>query len=300
MPTLQQHHQKLIEKTFAKQDRYGRFAYDPEIKKSRPGYEHYLPKYKTTLWTLITLADLKCNPKDKRARKALSLILKDMYRPKRGIFGWSKDTYGSHEPAPCLNGNILYLYFYFGRKRTKKLENVIKFFHKYQRFDDGNFKTPRKSPYNGRKDRCFSAHTCYWGVTKLFKGLSFIPLSERTLESHELMRNCVEFIMLHNVCYSSHHKNKLLHHMIERLTFPNMYQSDFLEILWLLKREGINNKRMKKALNLLSSKQNKDGTWHLERPVANLIISLGKKNKPNLFITERAQEVLEYYKAPRF
>jgi len=78
-----------------------------------------------------------------------------------------------------------------------------------------------------------------------------------------------------------------------------MYQSDFLEILWLLKREGVYDSRMKKALKLLKSKQNKDGTWNLERIVTNIIVSCGKKNKPNPFITQRAHEVLKYYKAPR-
>lgn len=296
---LQQNRKTFIEKIFAKQDRYGRFAYDPKIKKYSPGYEHYLPKYSSTLWTLILLADLKCNPKEKRAHKALNLILKDMYRPKRGVFGWSEDPYGSHEPSPCLNGNILYLYFYFGKRLNKKIENIISFFHKYQRFDDGDFKTQNEFPYCGQRDCCYSSHTCYWGVTKIFKGLSFIPLQERTLKSHELMRKCIDFILLHNVCYSSHKKNKLLHHMIERLTFPDMYRTNFLEILWLLMRESVNDKRMKKALKLLKSKQNKDGSWNLEQPVANLIVPVGKKNKPNPFITERAKEVLEYYKAPR-
>lgn len=299
MQDLQTQRQELIEKIFSKQDRFGRWAYDSQIKKTKPGYEHYLPKYKSTLWTLILLADLKCDPKDKRAKKALRLILKDMYKPKTGIFGWTKDTYGSHEPAPCLNGNILYLYFYFGYKRTKKIENVIKFFHRYQRFDDGNFKTPNEFPYTGRKDRCYDSHTCYWGVTTLFKGLSFIPLSERTLETHELMRKCIDFILLHNVCYSSHNKNKLLHHMIDTLVFPDIFRTNFLGILWLLMRESVNDNRMQRALKLLKSKQNKDGSWNLDKPAPDLIITLGKKNKPNPFITERAKEVLEYYQNPR-
>ncbi|MBN2015805.1 hypothetical protein JW766_03140 [Candidatus Dojkabacteria bacterium] len=289
---------KLIEKIFSKQDKLGRWAYDKKIKRTRPGYEHYIPAYKATLWTLITLADLKCSPNDSRAKKALKILLRDFYKPKTGIFGWSDNTYGTHEPSPCLNGNLLYLYFYFGGKTTKKILNVIKFFHKYQRFDDGNFKTPMEFPYFGKRERCYSSHTCYWGVTKLFKGLSFIPLSQRTTESQELMRKCIDFILKHEVCFSSRKKNKPLHKMIICLTFPNMYSSDFLEILWLLAREDIKDKRGQRAVKLLKSKQNTDGTWNLERLISNTIGSFGKKDKPNPFITERAREVIEYYSKP--
>ena len=34
---------------------------------------------------------------------------------------------------------------------------------------------------------------------------------------------------------------------IDNLTFPNMYKSDFLEILWLLKREKVQSEKLKPA-----------------------------------------------------
>ncbi|MBU0976155.1 MAG: hypothetical protein ABIE03_05110 [Patescibacteria group bacterium] len=293
--TLELKRTKLIKHILAKQDRLGRWGYDIQKAKKKPQYKHYLPKYKSTLWTLITLADLKCDPKDKRAKKALKIILKDMYKKEYGLFGWSENAYGAHEPSPCLHGNILYIHFYFGGKMTKKIENVIKFFEKYQRFDDGDFKTPEKFPYAGRTDRCFGKHTCYWGVTKLLKGLSFIPLSERTKDSHRLMRKSIGFIFDHEVCYSSKKKSRFLHSLISRLTFPNMYQSDFLEILWLLTREGKKDKSMNKAIRLLKSKQLKNGTWKLERPISNLLVTIGKKQRPNEFVTERTEEVLDFW-----
>ena len=87
--------------------------------------------------------------------------------------------------------------------------------------------------------------------------------------------------------------------MIDKLIFPDIFRTNLLGILWLLMREGVYDKRMEKALNLLKSKQNKDGSWNLDKPVPDLIITLGKKNKPNPFITQRAEEVVKYYKAPR-
>jgi hypothetical protein len=78
------------------------------------------------------------------------------------------------------------------------------------------------------------------------------------------------------------------------MTFPNFYKSDFLEILWLLAREEVHDRKMSRALELLRSKRKDGGTWELEKPM-NTIVSTGEKDCANAFITERAAEVLDYY-----
>ncbi|MEJ2266914.1 MAG: hypothetical protein P8X95_26005, partial [Anaerolineales bacterium] len=67
-----------------------------------------------------------------------------------------------------------------------------------------------------------------------------------------------------------------------------------LEILWLLVREGVHDRRMSRALALLRSKMKAGGLWELEKST-NIIVSIGQKNRANAFITERATEVLDYY-----
>ena len=74
-----------------------------------------------------------------------------------------------------------------------------------------------------------------------------------------------------------------------------MYQSDFLEILWLLKREQIKSIHILRALNLLKNKMNQDSTWKIERQIKDLVIPIGKKNYGNELITKRAREVIGYY-----
>ena len=75
-----------------------------------------------------------------------------------------------------------------------------------------------------------------------------------------------------------------------------MYQADFLEMLWLLKREQVNSESLKKALNLLESKMDSEMTWKMERQIKDLIVPIGKKNYGNELITNRAIEVMSYYK----
>lgn len=101
---------------------------------------------------------------------------------------------------------------------------------------------------------------------------------------------------IHEVCFSSHSKSEFIHKNIKHLTFPNMYESDFLEILWLLKREQISSEHLQRALNLLEKKMSLEVTWKIERKIRDLIVPFGKKNYGNEFITNRAREVMKYYK----
>jgi hypothetical protein len=255
-----------------------------------PKCNYYVPNFRSTLWTLILLADIQCDPKASRLKKPLKIISNHFLDKQLNIYTLGR----SHFPIPCLNGNMLYLHSYFQFERKPVVNGIIDFFAEYQRFDDGGFKTPSAFPYCSNRS-CYGRHSCYWGIVKLFKGLSFIPKNRRSKNAKALIKKCIDFILLHEVCFSSHNKSDFLHTNIKKLTFPNMYQGDFLEILWLLKREKVKSVYMKKALDLLRKKMQPDGTWKIERQIAKLIIPLGNRSHGNEFLTQRAGEVLDYY-----
>ena len=255
-----------------------------------PEYNYYVPNYNSTLWTLIFLADMGCEIHNEELEKPLKIISDHFFDKENKIYTIGK----SHFPIPCLNGNMLYLHSYFQWGDDKRIQEIIDFFTKYQRFDDGDFKTPKSFPYCSNKS-CYGKHTCYWGIIKLLKGLSFIPLENRSDKARTLINKCIEFILLHQVCFSSHNLENYIQSNIKKLTFPNMYQGDYLEILWLLKREKVQSIHIKKALYQLKSQMRPDSTWKIERPIKNLIIPMGRKNYGNEFLTERAREVLKYY-----
>ena len=245
---------------------------------------------KATLWTLILLADIKAPADIPQIKPSIRLITERFYDPEHGIF---RLPGMSHFPIPCLNGNMIYLHHYFETSHSEALDKTIGFFAAYQRFDDGDFKTPKAYPYCSNTS-CYGKHTCYWGVAKLLKGISFIPKIQRTQAAQRLIENCIDFVLHHEVCFSSHHSDRFLHRDIGNLTFPNFYKSDFLEILWLLAREEVHDRRMSRALDLLRSRMKDGGFWELEKSM-NTIVSIGQKDCANAFITERATEVLDYY-----
>ena len=281
---------RAIEEILTRQDDSFRWGFDEEQARQRPQYLYYSPNFKSTLWTLVLLADLQAPVDTPQVKPSMRLITERFYDPEHGIF---RLPGMSHFPIPCLNGNMLYLHHYFGTDYSEAMEKAIGFFAAYQRFDDGDFKTPRTYPY-GLNTSCYGKHTCYWGVTKLLKGISFIPLSQRTQGARRLIENCIEFVLQHEVCFSSRHRDRFLQRDIEQLAFPNFYKSDFLEILWLLAREEVHDRKMSRSLELLRLKMKDSGVWELEKSM-NTIVSIGQKDCANAFITERATEVLDTY-----
>lgn len=280
----------IIEKILAKQDDSFRWGFDEKQARERPEYLYYSPNFKSTLWTLVLLADIKAPVDLTQVKLSLRLITERFYDPKHRVFRLPNKI---RFPIPCLNGNMIYLHHYFETSHSETLDKTIGFFAAYQRFDDGNFKTPKSYPYCSNIF-CYGKHTCYWGVTKLLKGISFIPKIQRTKEAQQLIENCIDFVLHHEVCFRSHDRDEFLHRDIGKLTFPNFYKSDFLEILWLLAREEVHDGRMSRSLEMLRSRMKDGGCWELEKSM-NLIVSIGQKGCANALITERATEVLDYY-----
>lgn len=281
---------KIIESILEKRDEAGCWNVLSEGDKYFPDFNYYVPNYKSTLWTLILLAEIKANPKDERFIKPLKVITEHFFDRKIGIFHVGK----SHFPIPCLNGNMIYLHSYFNSGQEDIINAVIDFFIEHQRFDDGDFVTPSSFPYFSNKS-CYGKHTCYFGVIKLLKGLSFIPREKRSENAKALINKCIDFILLHDVCYSSHNKSEFIQSYMSKLTFPNMYKGDCLEVLWILKRENVKSEHLNRALDLLKSKRSEELTWELERQVKDLIVPITKRKLGNKLITERAAEVLDYY-----
>ena len=238
-------HETIINKIFEAQGENGFWKVIPKTHKYYPDYQHYVPNFRATLWTLILLADLEYDRNDERIKQPLEAIKEHFFDSKFGIYTLKQD----HFPIPCLNGNMIYLDCYFNGFPSDKSWKAIDFFNEFQRFDDGTYETPKNQFCSNTS--CYGKHTCYWGIIKLLKGISFIPKEIRTTKVNELLEKCVDFVLLHEVCFSSRKENKIMIKQMDKLTFPNMYKGDFLEILWLLKRENIQSKKLQKAIKLL-------------------------------------------------
>ncbi|MFB0560364.1 MAG: nitrogen fixation protein NifH [Candidatus Lokiarchaeia archaeon] len=248
----------------------------------------YLPKYKATIWQLLLFAELGADGDDPRIRKTCEYVLKTTYS-ENGLF----TILGDNMLAPCFHGNMTYSLLKLGYTDDPRLEKALQILFNYQRFDDGDFKTPKEWPYRGRRDRCSGNHSCYAGCAKGLKAVTAYPKKKWNNKVKEYIKRGSEFFLKHRIYKSSHKPTKLLRKGIDEVTFPNFIYSDFLEILDMHLELGVKDSRMKDAVELLKSKQLGNGRWKLDRDVSNLHTIIERKGKESKWATYRALNALK-------
>ena len=116
--------ENIIETIFALQGPNGCWRMLEENNRNYPDCLHYSPTFKSTVWTLILLADLEHDRDDERVKLPLGTIQEHFYDSNFGIYSLGKD----HFPIPCLNGNMIYLDAYFNRTLSDKSISAVNFF----------------------------------------------------------------------------------------------------------------------------------------------------------------------------
>jgi len=283
----------MIPKILSKLNEDGHYVDEAVIKKYGKVMADfgYLPKYRGTIWQLILFAELGANSKDRRVHKTCEYVLNRCYTEK-GLF----TILGADYLAPCFHGNMVYAFLKLGYADDERVRKALRVLVRHQRFDDGDFKTPKDWPFLGRKDRCSGAHSCYAGCSKGLKAVSTLPKNEWNDEVRDYAKRGSDYFLIHHVYKSSHDPSKLLHSQIDRITFPNFIYSDFLEILDILLDLGIKDVRTNDAVELLKSKRKENGRWLLERDVSSMHVKIETKGRESKWATYRALNALRKWK----
>jgi hypothetical protein len=253
-------------------------------------------KYKGIVWNFIILAEIGADGNDKRIKKSCEFILSNSQNKESGGFAYASLKSGGGADAkviPCLTGNMVWCMIRFGYIDDPRVQKGVQWITKYQRFDDGIQDLPKDWPYK-KHVNCFGKHTCHMGAVKAIKALADIPENKRNKEVKDTLKKGVEYLLVHHIYKRSHDLSKISKPSWLQLGFPHMYQSDILEILDILTRLGIKDKRMQDAIDILISKQNEKGQWNLERTFnGRFLINIEKKDKPSKWITLNALKVLK-------
>jgi hypothetical protein len=134
------------------------------------------------------------------------------------------------------------------------------------------------------------------GVAKALKALAEIPTNKRSSDVKNTINQAVEYFLIHHIYKKSHDLSKISKPGWLHLGFPLMYQTDILEILNVLTKLGIKDERMHDAIDIIASKQDKQGRWILENTFnGRFITNIETKGKPSKWITLNALRVLKKY-----
>lgn len=259
----------------------------------------YTYKYKGLVWSLITLAELgtELTP---QIEEQCEYLLENSQEKQDGGFSQNtaKKLGGGRitEVIPCLTGNMVWSLIHFGYLNDPRLQRAIDWLTGFMCFNDGVEVEPQVDPYD-RIDMCWGAHTCHMGVIKALKGLSAIPVDSRSQAVIDTIERAVEFMLTHHIYKRSHDLSKKSKPGWLRIGFPNMYQTDILEILDILTSLGIRDSRMDDAVKIIIGKQDEDGRWSIENTYCSekLLVPIGQKGEQSKWLTLKALRVLKRY-----
>ena len=259
----------------------------------------YSAKYTGTVWQLIILAELGANEENGQIRAACEFILNHSQDLESNGFSQSsavKTGGGRHgEVIPCLTGNLVWSLIRLGYLEDPRLQRALTWITTYQRFDDGVEESPAGWPYD-MYEMCWGRHTCHMGVVKALKALAEIPENKRSVEVKKTIEKGAEFLLIHNVYKRSHNLNRMSKPGWRKFGFPLMYQTDALEISGILTQLGYRDERMSAAIDLLISKQDKQGKWALENTFnGRFQVNIEQKDTPSKWISLKALTVLKRY-----
>jgi hypothetical protein len=268
---------------------------DPEYVKNHSRF--YTAKYKGLVWSLIVLAELGSEAAAPIKNQCEYLL--DASQARDGGFSMNNAVKSGggriREVIPCLTGNMVWCLIRFGYLDDPRLQNGINWLTRYMRFNDGIEVDPQEPPYD-LHEICWGAHTCHMAVVKAMKGFSAIPQESRSPAVNDTVHKAVEFMLNHHVYKKSHNLNRVSKPGWKKFGFPLMYQTDVLEVLDILSDLRVKDYRLHDALDLVVSKQDSQGRWHLENTYNSdrLLIPMGRKDEPSKWLTLRAMRVLKY------
>lgn len=255
-------------------------------------------KYKGTVWQLIILAQLGADPQDERIKESCEFVLQWSQDRDSGGFAYTgSESGGGHHSKvlPCLSGNMLWCLLRFGYGQDPRIKKGLEFLTKYQRFDDGGAGIPKGWPYD-KLEMCWGQHTCFMAVVKTLKAFLEIPPQQVTLQSKEGIHKGAEFLLKHHLIFRSHDLSRVSKPIWKKLSFPWMWNTDALEIAWILTELGYRDERMARTMELILGKQDAQGRWNLENTYnGRFQVNIERKSQTSKWITLFALKMIKAY-----
>jgi len=263
-----------------------------------PGYN---PKYRSTVWSIILLAQLGASiHEDKRIARACTYIL-DHALTQGGLFTLSGAPSGTID---CLQGNLLWALLELGCEDLR-LEKAFDWMARSVTGEGIASMDDRKAPvryYAGKCGPTFACGAnnklpCAWGAAKVMLAFGKCPGKFRTPRIKRAIQQGVDFLFSvdpADATYPTGFGTKPSRNWW-KFGFPVFYVTDLLQIVEALAALGYgDDPRVSRTLALIRDKQDANGRWALEYGYAGKTwVDFGTTKQPNKWVTLRALRVLK-------
>ncbi len=233
-----------------------------------PGYN---PKYRSTVWSIIMLAQLgACIEEDKRLARACSYLL-DHALTAGGQWSASGAPSGT---ADCLQGNLCWALVELGCD-DPRLEAAFEWMARSVTGEGIAPAEDRHAPvryYAGKCGPMFACGSnnklpCAWGAVKVMTALGRQPAKRRTPPIKRAIKQGVDFLFSTDPAQAGYPAGWSAKPSTSwrKFGFPVFYVTDVLQIVEALVALGYGrDPRLSNALALVREKQDAQGRWSLE------------------------------------
>jgi hypothetical protein len=267
---------------------------------SKPG-PGYLPKYRSTVWAIILLAQLGAVAgEDERIGRACGYLLEHALTA-GGQFTISGAPSGT---VDCLHGNLCAALLDLGCD-DPRLETAFEWM---ARTVTGEGVAPLKDKqaavrfYAGKCGPVFACGAnnklpCAWGAVKVMLAFSKLPVERRTPLIQRAIQQGADFLLDGDPAragYSNGFSDQPSGNWW-KFGFPVFYVTDLLQNVEALVHLGYaDDPRLANALVIVREKQDAQGRWALEYDYTGKTwVNFGAKKQPNKWVTLRALQVLK-------
>ncbi len=274
-------------------------AMQPDGYWEKPG-PGYLPKYRSTVWSIILLAQLGADIKeDNRIAKACHYLMENTFNPE-GQFSSNGPPSGT---VDCLQGNLCAALLDLGYE-DPRLDVAFEWMARSVTGDGVADMKDKNAPlryYSGKIGPLFACGAnnklaCAWGAAKVMQAFSKLPEERRTPLIHDAIQQGVDFLLSVDpveATYPSGWNDKPSGNWW-KFGFPVFYVTDILQIVEALFGLGFgSDPRLQNAIQFIHSKQDQEGRWLLEYDYTGKTwLDFGPKKQPNKWVTLRAARVI--------
>jgi hypothetical protein len=268
----------------------------------RPG-TGYGPKYKSTVWALILLAQLGASVnEDKRIKQACRYYLDHALNPGGQISAMTNNSPSG--TADCLQGNMLCSLMELGYN-DPPLASAYEWMARTLTGEGVASMKDKHAPVRYFAGKCGPTFACgannklpcAWGGVKVLLALSRLPVGKRSELIQRAVRHGADFFFSvdpSTADYPNGWAEKPSGNWW-KFGFPVFYVTDILQIAEALVGLGYGrDPRLANTLELIRSKQDAEGRWPLEYNYdGKTWLRFGKMKEPNPWVTLRALRVLK-------
>lgn len=248
------------------------------------GVDFYLPKWISSHYTLLDLRYLEMGPVEP-IMETLHLILEQSKAPDGSI----TESKARNSGDLCVNGMLLNYASFFGIPEND-LISIVDYILENQ-MPDGGFNCEWKT----KGARHSSMHTTISIIEGIWE-YAEAGYQYRIRELNQARGNAEEFLLYHQL-YKSSKTGEIIDKKWTMLSFPSRWRYDILRALVYFADAGYPyDPRMNDSIDLLKSKQRKDGTWPVQaKHPGQVHFDMEKTGTPSRFNTLRALRVLKKY-----